>query len=113
MGEIKVRYYSVRRRGGAMGYWQPTKSMRAAGFELVVCGEDGPEAWRIAEAWNQRWDAFRKGDEVRRWPLGSLGSAYNEFRLTNSWMQKTANPRRPGKGLELQPMGAPYRGICA
>jgi hypothetical protein len=60
MGEIKVRYYTVRRRSGRITlYWQPSKQMREAGFALVNCGDDGPAAWRIAEEWNHRWDEYR------------------------------------------------------
>jgi putative DNA primase/helicase len=56
--KLKVRYYTTRRResGKIVGYWQPTKAMKDAGFALVSCGIDGPSAWRCAEEWNARWD---------------------------------------------------------
>lgn len=94
MGGVKIRYYSVRPCGQrARGYWQPTRAMREAGFGLVACGNDGPEAWRIAESWNERWDAFRKGGEICRWPPGSLGAAFEEFRKTNAWSEKAPRTR--------------------
>lgn len=94
MGRIKVRYHTIRCRGTRkVGYWQPTKAMREAGFGLVSCGEDGPSAWRIAEEWNQRWDAFRKGGLIRRWPIGSLGAAFDEYRLTGAWTDKKPRTR--------------------
>ena len=73
MGKIKMRYYTLRRRSGrVLGYWQPTKTMREAGFALVNCGDDGPAAWRVAEEWNARWDSYRVCGIARRWPIGSL-----------------------------------------
>jgi hypothetical protein len=94
MGKVKVRYYTLRRRlGRALGYWQPTREMREAGFALVACGEDGPAAWRIAEQWNARWDQYRACGEVRRWPIGSVGSAFDEFRQTGIWAAKKPRTR--------------------
>ena len=58
MGAIKMRYYVTRNcRSGIMGYWQPTKAMRAVGFSQVACGPHGPGAWALAEEWNRRWDS--------------------------------------------------------
>jgi hypothetical protein len=37
--------------------------MRVLGFCSVPYGKDGPEAWRIAEQWNERWDKTRRGEE--------------------------------------------------
>jgi hypothetical protein len=35
--------------------------MRALGFCCVPCGQDGPDAWAIAEQWNARWQAVKRG----------------------------------------------------
>ncbi len=94
MGNVKVRYYTVRRRNGrAIGYWQPSKAMREEGFALVSCGDDGPAAWRIAEEWNARWDAYRTGAEARRWPVSSVGAAFDDFRQTGIWAAKKPRTR--------------------
>ena len=36
--------------------------MKAFGFQIIRCGPDGPDAWRIAETWNAKWQAVRNGD---------------------------------------------------
>jgi len=94
MGKIKVRYYTLRRRSGHVtGYWQPTKTMREAGFGLVNCGADGPAAWKVAEEWNSRWDACRSGGIARKWPIGSVGAAFDDFRETGIWAAKKPRTR--------------------
>jgi hypothetical protein len=62
--------------------------MRQAGFALASCGEDGPAAWRVAEEWNARWDEYRAGGVARRWPVGSVGAAFDDFRQTGIWATK-------------------------
>jgi hypothetical protein len=60
MTKIELRYYVVKR---GKGFWQPTKAMRLLGFYSVPCGDDGPDAWAIAERWNGRWDKTHRGEE--------------------------------------------------
>jgi hypothetical protein len=60
MTKIKVRHYVVKR---GKGFWQPTKTMRRLGFYSVPCGDDGPDAWAIAERWNDRWDKTSRREE--------------------------------------------------
>jgi hypothetical protein len=94
MGKVKVRYYTVRRRSGRVtGYWQPTKTMRESGFGLVNCGENGPTAWKIAEEWNARWDSCRVGGAARRWPVGSVGAAFDDFCQAGIWAAKKPRTR--------------------
>jgi hypothetical protein len=31
-------------------------------FYCVPCGKDGPDAWTIAEEWNRRWQAVKRGE---------------------------------------------------
>lgn len=92
MGKVKIPYYTVRRRHGkVMGYWQPTKAMRESGFALVSCGLDGPEAWRKAQEWANRWKAHRLSmalEPAPRWPEGSIGDAYDRYRQTKTWARK-------------------------
>ena len=71
---VKIPYYTVRRNG--RGFWEPTKHMRALGFRSVPCGPDGPDgpdAWAIAEEWNRRLLAVRKGEA----PSPAMVSAEN------------------------------------
>lgn len=98
MGKIKIPYYSVI---AGRGYWRPTRKMRALGFQIVRCGPDGPNAWALAEEWNQRWQAVRKGDAppsvdiaklsrdqaeaARRYPPGSIGAAFQVYIRTDEW----------------------------
>ena len=95
MGKIGVRYYTTRARKGGrrVGYWQPTREMMAQGFALVPCGPDGPAAWAVAEEWNRRWDEHRAGRQATRWPVGSLGAAFDALRETGIWADKKARTR--------------------
>ncbi|HEV2605012.1 MAG TPA: hypothetical protein VGU24_15250 [Microvirga sp.] len=97
MGTVKIPYYVVRERHGKrLGYWQPNARMRKDGFQLIVCGPDGPDAWRIANEWNAKWQAYRKGadrPEAPRWPRGSLGDAYERYRKTEAWARKALRTR--------------------
>ncbi len=96
MGKIKIPYYSVRKGGG--GFWLSTKSMQAKGFpSSVPCGPDGPDAWKIAQEWNARWQAARTGREPAPkhvWPRGSLGEAFDRFRRTETWKTDKAHRTR-------------------
>jgi integrase len=84
--------------------------MRALGFYNVPCGPDGPDAWAIAEEWNRRWLAVRKGEapspamvtaenlspeqseELTVYPPKSLGEAFRRYRQTDQW-KKDKKPR--------------------
>jgi hypothetical protein len=98
MGKIKIPYYSAI---AGRGYWRPTRRMRALGFRIVRCGPDGPEAWAIADEWNKRWQAIRKGeapplvslDQLSHddaevtvcYPPGSVGAAFQIYIRTPEW----------------------------
>src|SRR5215471_10939039 len=60
MTKVKIRHYVLKR---GKGFWQPTPLMKALGFYSVPCGADGPDAWAIAERWNERWDKTKRGQE--------------------------------------------------
>jgi hypothetical protein len=99
MGSVKIKYYVVKASGRA--YWRPTRRMRAMGFHLVPLGNDGPDAWAIAQEWNKKWQAVRNGDApplvdlsklsrdhaeaARRYPPGSVGAAFQKFIRTPEW----------------------------
>ena len=95
MGKIKIPYYSVRK---GRGYWLATERMQAMGFpSSVPCGPDGPDAWKIAQEWNVRWQAARTGREPAPkhvWPRGSLGEAFDRFRRTETWKTDKAHRTR-------------------
>jgi hypothetical protein len=105
VGKVEIRYYVTRcawRNSRTWGYWVPSAKMRAAGFKIVKCGEDGPQAWAIAQQWNQQWDAVKTGaaataPEARKlervYPSGSLGEAFARFRSTNTWADKKPRTR--------------------
>jgi hypothetical protein len=98
MGKIKIPYYSAI---AGRRYWRPKRGMRALGFQIVRCGPDGPEAWAIADEWNKRWQAIRKGEApplvnldqlsrdeaeaARRYPPGSVGAAFQVYIRTPEW----------------------------
>lgn len=60
--------------------WRPTKTMRAAGFELVNFGRELTSADRArAIALNDQWDRVRRGEveaPEKAYPPGSIGLAY-------------------------------------
>lgn len=94
MGNIKLRHYVVRK--GRHGYWLPTAKMRAMGFQIVACGHDGPNAWAIAQEWEDRYQRARKGLEkppARFYPTGSVGDGFERYRRTNEWAAKAPKTR--------------------
>jgi integrase len=85
--------------------------MRALGFYSVPCGQDGPDAWAIAEEWNRRWQAVKCGEapspamaaaqnlspeqseEITIYPPRSLGEAFRRYRRTSEWESKAPRTR--------------------
>ena len=106
MGRIKIPYYVVIK---GRGYWRPHPRMRRFGFGLIRCGKDGSEAWAVADSWNQRWQAFRRGETpapldgarlsrddaeaARRYPPGSIGAAFQTYLRTEEWAARAASAR--------------------
>lgn len=93
MGSVKVPYYVVKK--GKYGYWQPTQAMKAQGFAPVRCGIDGPAAWAVAAAWNDRWQRHRQGrtqDAPQKAAPGSIAEAFGRYRKTDEWLI-TKKPR--------------------
>jgi hypothetical protein len=107
LGRIKIPYYFVKPSGRA--YWRPTKSMRLRGFHLVPLGQDGPAAWAMAQEWNRRWQAVRRGEAppltdlsklstdeaeaARRYPFGSIGTAFQRYIRTAEWSARALSAR--------------------
>ena len=108
VGSVKIPYYVVVK---GRGYWRPTKAMRDKGFAIIRCGADGPDAWRIASVWNERWQAHRRGEvavaiapstqalapdqieEAVQYPRGSIGEAFKRYRRTKVWATKAPRTR--------------------
>ena len=94
MGSVRIPYYVVRK---GRGYWLATKAMQAMGFPSCVrCGPDGPEAWKVAQQWNARWQAAPTGREPAPkhvWPRGSLGEGFERFRRSRTWADKKPRTR--------------------
>jgi integrase len=109
VARLKIPYYSVRRNNRA--FWEPRPHMRALGFYSVPCGQDGPDAWAIAEQWNRRWQMVRRGEapspamaaadnlspeqseELTVYPPRSLGEAFRRYRRTEVWADKAPRTR--------------------
>jgi hypothetical protein len=108
MGRVKIPYYVVVK---GRGYWRPHPRMRALGFSIVRCGADGPAAWALADEWNRRWQAVRRGDvpapilsvdhlsaeqaeAARRYPAGSVGSAWQSYIRTDEWKGRALSARQ-------------------
>lgn len=93
MARVKIPYYVLKK---GFGYWQPKKEMRDAGFRSVPCGKDGPKAWAVADAWNDRWQRHRRGVEEAKpagWPPRSIGDAFDRYRRTEEWAKKKPRTR--------------------
>jgi hypothetical protein len=109
MTTIKLKHYRVKRGGRA--FWEPTKTMKVLGFVSVPCGQDGPEAWAVAEEWERRWQATRRGqapcpamltadnlsaeraEELTIYPPRSLGEAFRRYCRTDEWARKAPRTR--------------------
>ena len=106
MGRVKIPYYVVIK---GRGYWRPHPRMRSLGFQIARCGPDGPDAWKIADEWNRRWQAVRRGEAVapidagkqtrsqaealRRYPPGSVGAAWQAYIRTPEWSKRALSAR--------------------
>lgn len=108
MGNVKIRYYSVKH---GRGYWQSTKVMQTAGFPASIsCGKDGPAAWNTANLWNEKWDRHRFGIETGPVeppsPPGSLSDAFQRFRRLDAWNGKAAKTKAEWERawLDIQPI---------
>ena len=89
----KIGHYVVIK---GRGYWSPTRAMKDAGFRLLSCGPDGPEAReraRQAEASYQKWR--EEGDASRNpYPPGSFGSFWHHLHGTEMWKRKALSTRK-------------------
>lgn len=89
---MKIPYYVVKK---GYGYWQPTRAMRAEGFNSIPCGKDGPGAWARAKDAQAQWIAYlatreKPSDMPKR---GSLSEAFTRFRKTEEWAKKAPRTR--------------------
>ena len=109
MTNIKHKHYRVKRNGRS--FWEPTAKMRALGFVSIPCGPDGADAWAVAEDWERRWQATRRGEapfpalvaaenlspdyseELTVYPPRSLGEAFRRYRRTDEWTRKAPRTR--------------------
>jgi hypothetical protein len=97
MGRVKIPYYIIKR---GRGFWNPSAAMKRAGFASIPCGLDGPEAWALADTWNKRWLAYRRGTVApARWPERSLGEAFDLFRATETWKRKAVKTRQEWEAM--------------
>jgi hypothetical protein len=103
--------------------------MKALGFHAVPLGADSPDAWAIAERWNERWDNTRNGaapspamvaaenlspervEELTVYPPRSLGDAFARYRRTREWSKKA--PRTREEWFRAWKWIKPVFGDCA
>lgn len=100
MSKVKIRHYTIKR---GKAFWQPTAKMRLAGFQSTPLGESGPDAWRIAEGLNAKWDSVRRSIEQvepdaialssKPYPARSVGDSFHRFRMTPEWAAKAPATR--------------------
>ena len=90
----KVRYYTPRRNN--RGFWEPPKWAREIGFSSIACGPDGPDAWAIAEKWNEKLDAARldptEGERLKA-VHGSLGHWFYTWKTLEDFARKKTATR--------------------
>jgi hypothetical protein len=83
--------------------------MRLRGFHLIPLGQDGPTAWSVAEEWNRKWQAVRRGEAppltdlsklsadeaeaARQYPPGSIGAAFQRYIRTAEWSARALSAR--------------------
>lgn len=95
LADIKLKHYVIRK--GKYGYWLSTPAMKKLGFQNVRCGLDGPEAWKIAREWEERYQRARRGLEAapigKFYPPGSVGDGFARFRRTQEWAKKEIRTR--------------------
>jgi hypothetical protein len=116
MGKVTIRYYVTKTwknkdgRHVTMGYWQPTKKMKALGFGSIECGEDGPTAHQIAQRWNEQWQRVRRGfafdlevvqPHRKIYPARTVGSLRTLPPHSRMGRQETPNARGLGTRLEI------------
>ena len=86
MAKIEIQFLVARssKRKGKSWYWQPSKTLRDAGFESEPLGKDEAAAITAAQTLNRRVEEWRKGaslQQVRdRRIQGTLGSAIERYR---------------------------------
>ena len=88
----KIGHYVVIK---GRGYWSPTPAMKAAGFKLISCGPDGPEAQAKAREAEESYQLWRQnGDEKPNpFPAGSFGSFWHRLHDTELWKRKAPATR--------------------
>jgi len=94
VGNVKIPYYRVK---GGNGFFEPTPTMKAAGFLPRPCGPDGPEAWQRAWSLYEDWKRYCRGElsaPQRCYLLGSVGEAWERYRRTEGWASKASGTRR-------------------
>lgn len=103
MTKVSIPYYY---EIGGRGYWRPSKKL--LGFCDVICGEDGLDAWVIAEHWNknvqeslrdkaspegQGKQTREQAEAARHYPKGSVGAGFQSYIRTTEWTRKSLGNR--------------------
>jgi hypothetical protein len=74
---------------------QLTVTHPTQGAKCVACGPDGPEAWANAHQALEAWRSRNKGGAPLRLsaPVGTLARAFEEYRATPEWADKSPGTR--------------------
>jgi integrase len=99
---IKIRHLIIRKgKGGRMKYWwQPSTSLRAAGFGPSAPTYDLAAAIETAEAMNKRADAWRAGQlaaveaEGLRAQPDTVGALIDGYKASRHWARLAPRTRR-------------------
>lgn len=89
----KPPYYVVKRGNS---FFQPTPALKALGFQARPLGRDGLEARKRGwDAYHEILSAKAKGltPEQPRYPRGSVGAGFEEYRRTPAWAEKAPATR--------------------
>ena len=97
---VKIPYSPVR---NGNRFFQPTPAMRAKGFRPLALGPDNEasraRALRLYEMWNAaRADPNNDGSKeqavaLRRYPVGSIGEAWQKWVNSDEWSRMAASTR--------------------
>src|SRR5215218_7721306 len=102
---VKIPNYRVKH---GKAYWQPNPTGRdpntkrpiyPKGLEPRPLGPAGAKAENMALTLYRALDKIRRGgvahlqDNRQRWPRGSLGEAFERYRLTREWAKKAVRTR--------------------
>ena len=93
MNVVEKLRYTVSKRGNL--FWQPTKEMRAVGFQAQPLGLDCDASRAKAKHLAQAWDEAKgRRGQVTTFPPGTFGAFWDRWRRTEGWKTKELRTRQ-------------------